>query len=425
MSLYISLPEGAAAEALTTQLHLARAAVWLRGCLEACCSGARHRTARGSSLVSKMQQWGFSKGYHLPIMGLLVVSKSFKHFWFEATRYRVREGARYATFEPRHVRPSAVRPWHHSAQENTFDILSYLGHLFWDDPSDFWICGMGWKISGFRREIWDLTSSGLGFDTRGMSKMALVMGTPIDGILVDHQVWRSHVTTSWFPIVCSRPNADASRNNQAWSWNILTSFIPLLEAQWLSASRATKPFWTTSNGHFTHCFNPIRNLYEWPSTHRTNAALEFRNLLPFAANGSYWGSRKQCKRFWRFLVSKALSTGERFHHAAAMVETIKLFGWVWGPSWSIFSAPEASAELGDVVVFSNLPMSPGVAKMPGWMAMGLKRLWLKQETIHQITIFISGISTIPSHGWFMAWRFPALDGRHSVDAKAFDWSLCL
>jgi hypothetical protein len=25
----------------------------------------------------------------------------------------------------------------------------------------------------------------------------------------------------------------------------------------------------------------------------------------------------------------------------------------------------------------------------------------------------------------MAWRFPALDGRHSVDAKAFDWSLCL
>jgi hypothetical protein len=49
-------------------------------------------------------------------------------------------------------------------------------------------------------------------------------------------------------------------------------------------------------------------------------------------------------------------------------------------------------------------MWPGVAKMPGWMAMGLKRLlWLKQqETIHQITIFISGISTIPSHGWFMA-----------------------
>ena len=37
------------------------------------------------------------------------------------------------------------------AHENTFDILSYLGHLFWDDPSDFWICGIGWKISGFRQ----------------------------------------------------------------------------------------------------------------------------------------------------------------------------------------------------------------------------------------------------------------------------------
>ena len=166
------------AEALTSQLHLARAAVWLRGCLEACCSGpARHRTARGSSLmVSKMQQWGFSKGYHLPIMGLLVVSKCFKHFWFKATRYRVREGARYATFEPRHVRPSAVWPWQ-------------LGKHFWYSIL-FGPLILGW--SKWLLDLWDglenlgLQAEILGFNewigiwhTGDVQNGALVMGTPM------------------------------------------------------------------------------------------------------------------------------------------------------------------------------------------------------------------------------------------------------